>query len=151
MVGRKPASVTRTVYKPGARLSSRKIPWGLVSRPSEAALTAASGTISTVAPICGVPAESRTTPESLPAAVPAGAADVFAPIKKEVSVRARAPQVRRRSCFTGHYLPGAALAALLVSSGAFTVKSAVLETDLLDSVSVATTSREYFPGTSVAR
>src|SRR6266481_5452864 len=67
---------------------------------------AASGTISTAAPICGVPVESRTTPESLPAAAPAGAADVFAPIKKHVSVRMRAPRVRRRSCLTGHYFPG---------------------------------------------
>src|SRR6266852_6245835 len=125
MVGRKPASVTRRVYKPGAMLSPRKIPWVLVSRPSETALMAASGTISTVAPIWGVPAVSRTTPESLPAAAPAGAADVFATIKKHVSVRIRGPQARRRSRFTCHYLLGAALAALLVSSGAFTVKSAV--------------------------
>src|SRR5260370_42193928 len=123
-------------------LSPRKSPCVLVSRPSETALMAASGTISTVAPICGVPAVSRTTPESLPAAALAGAADVFAPMEKHVSVRMRALQVRRRSCFTWHYLPGAAFAALFVSSGGFTVKSAVLGTGLLGSVSVAATFKE---------
>src|SRR6267143_7010174 len=76
------------------------MPCVLVSTPSESALTAASGTISTVAPIWGVPAESRTTPESLPAAAFACAADVFAPTEKHVSIRMRAPKDRRRSCFT---------------------------------------------------
>src|ERR1700687_1966302 len=103
----------------------------------------------TAAPICGVPVESRTTPESLPAAAFACATDVFAPTEKHVSIRMRTPQVRRCSCFTWHYLPGAALAALFVSDGGFTVKSAVLETVLFERVSVATTSREYFPGAKV--
>src|SRR3989442_511128 len=58
MVGRKPARVTRTVYKPGGRRSPRKIPWVFVSRPSEAAFSEASGATVEVVPEASLKAAS---------------------------------------------------------------------------------------------
>src|SRR3974390_1333467 len=66
--GRKPARVTRTVYTPGARFSPRKTPSVLVRKWRAAKTPGNSERTSTVAPSCGVPLESRTTPERIPEA-----------------------------------------------------------------------------------
>ena len=105
---------------------------------------------STFAPSCGVPVESRTTPASFPGTSFACAAARCVPKDNTTAVRTRAPRIRSLSCFTFCYLPGAALATVLVSGAAFTVKSAVREIVCLESVSVALTSRVYFPGARVA-
>ena len=110
-VGKNPASVTRTVYKPGESFSPRKIPSVLVSSWRATFTPEASASSSTLAPICGVPVPSKTTPASLPgpgfeavfncasgnlalagAATPANHASVMA------------PKWRSLRCFTLRYL-----------------------------------------------
>src|SRR5207253_3542335 len=60
------------------------------------------------------------------------------------------PQDSELPLFHVLYLPGAVLAVVLASGAAFTVKSAVREMVRFECVSVASTSRVYLPGASVA-
>ncbi len=103
------------------------MPWVFVRNPLVPVAPTASEINSTLAPICGVPAASRTTPASLPGTGFACAAAGFATKDETMAVRTRAPRARSRSCFTLLYLPGEAFAAVLVSGGAFTVNSAERE------------------------
>src|SRR5260370_31999093 len=64
--GRKPASVTRTVYAPGASFSPLKIPSVFVRNWWTAASPGVSERMATVAPNWGTPLASRTCPDSLP-------------------------------------------------------------------------------------
>src|SRR6516164_10281386 len=79
------------------------MPCVFVSKLSGAAIPANSGTSSMLAPICGVPAVSRTTPASLPSTGFACAAAGFATKGETAAVRTRAPRTRSCPCFT--FLP----------------------------------------------
>src|SRR4029077_613693 len=106
-VGRKPASVTRTVYKPGASFSPRKTPCVLV-RKSSGAVPRTSGTSSTVAPNCGTPEVSLTTPAIFPEAAftCCAAAGCAATTDRHIPARTQEPRIRRRVCFTLLLPPG---------------------------------------------
>ena len=104
-VGRNPARVTRKVYRPGTSLLPWKMPCVFVSRLCGAAAPKNSGASSTLAPICGVPAVSRTTPASLPRTGLACAAAGFATNGETAAVRTRAPRTRSRPCFTSFTSP----------------------------------------------
>src|SRR6202035_91310 len=110
-VGRKPASVTRTVYKPGASFSPRKMPCVLV-RKSTGAVPNTSGTSSTVAPSCGTPEVSFTTPAIFPAAAfTCAEAGCAATTDRHIPARTQEPRIRRRVWFTLR-LPPASLAGV---------------------------------------
>ena len=79
-----------------------------------------------LAPICGVPAVSRTTPASLPSTGLACAAAGLIAKEETAAARTRA-QDSELPLFHVLYLPGAVLAVVLASGAAFTVKSAVRE------------------------
>src|SRR5271163_5332897 len=88
----------------------------------------ASAITSTLAPNCGVPAASRTSPERTPWTDFNCATAGFAPKDENAAARTSAPMTRTCPRFTSYYLPEPVLAAALVGSGGpFTVKSAVLE------------------------
>src|SRR5271163_4683801 len=154
-VGRKPAKVTRTVYRPGVTFSPWKTPCVLVRKSTAAKAPADSEINCTVAPICGTPKVSFTTPASLPElAAFTCAREGATQNDRHVPARNRAPRIWSRLSFTARYLPGAALpelAAVLVSAGALMENSAVLETLLLELESVARISSEYLPGVRVAK
>src|SRR3984893_19219356 len=130
-VGRKPAKVTRTVYRPGVTFSPRKTPCVLVRKSTADKAPADSETNCTVAPICGTPKVSFTTPATFPEAGLNCARDAVTQTERHAPAIARAPKIRSRLSFTSRYLPGAAfaaLAAVLVSVGGFIEDCAVLET-----------------------
>src|SRR6185369_1527836 len=99
-VGRKPASVTRTVYRPGVSFSPRKTPCVLV-RKSTGAVPKTSGTSSTVAPNWGTPEVSLTTPAIFPAAdFTCASAGYTVTTHRHIPARTHLPRIRRRACFT---------------------------------------------------
>jgi len=94
-----------------------------------------------------MPAESRTTPDTVPeegfgeVCAVAGRAPQLTPIAEANNT----PKHRRGPCFTSVYLPGVAFAAVLGSKGFLIEKSADREMLFCDTASVALTSRVYLP------
>src|SRR5579862_1149941 len=118
IAGKNPDTATRTAYSPGLRRSVKNAPCWL--ELSCATVRPASSEISqTLAPICGVPEGSRTTPEIVPkpCLAAAGVTHTTTAIKTQ-------PRARQFDFMGTGYLPVAPLSATFTAGGV-TVNSAV--------------------------
>src|SRR5271154_534900 len=97
MVGRYPARVTRIEYRPAGRIAVENSPRSFVSSRTGDDAASCSEETSTVAPICGVPAGSTTTPEIL-LAFGAGAAAPDSAPRHTKQLRPSTRIARRLKC-----------------------------------------------------
>src|SRR5580692_11876693 len=101
--GRKSARVTLIEYMPEGRAAVENRPRSLVRSSTEAELSKAAEVTITVAPICGVPAPSITTPVIFPELGAAWRAEEHTPrVKGKSNAKNTARYFRT---FTGYYLP----------------------------------------------